>query len=257
MPIALPLFLLGLIVGSFLNVVISRYGTGRGLAGRSACGSCGEKLSPADLVPLLSFLVLRGRCRSCGSRIALSYPAVEFATGALFAALALKGLDPLPFLAAAAAGSLLIVVFVYDLRHRIIPDQFVLLLALPALFVALSERGFVLGLLAGPAVALPLALLAGFSGGRLMGWGDAKLALPLGWLLGLSQGVAALIISFWAGAAIALSALAVERIRGRALFGGGKRLTMKSEVPFAPFLIAGAGAAFFLGIDATDLLGYF
>lgn len=245
-------FILGLIIGSFLNVVIFRYNTGATLRGRSICMSCEKKLCWYELIPLFSFFALGGRCFSCKSRIGAQYPVVEFTTGLLFALLFLKFQNvfysqPLVFFATfiyyAVAFAILIVISTYDLKHKIIPDMLALLFGFLA-FVGLfffSSGGFdphvprLLEFLAGPLVAIPFALIWLISAGTAMGFGDAKLSLGLGWFLGLSMAASGLVVAFWSGAIIGIFLVAFS-----------KKYGIKSEIPFAPFLILGAFLAFFL-----------
>ncbi|MEK7539355.1 MAG: prepilin peptidase [Patescibacteria group bacterium] len=253
-------FLLGLIIGSFLNVVIYRLSTARSLGGRSACMSCQNRLSWSELVPLFSFLGLKGRCRNCQTKISIQYPLVEAITGLIFAALffklsAFNGQDVffifnlsfiLAYIYYATAFSLLVVMAVYDLRHKIIPDTLSLVFSVLA-FVGLfffsnydfsSHIPTILEFSSGVLIALPLAGLWLISSGRWMGLGDAKLALGIGWLLGLSGALSGLVIAFWSGAIIGVALII--------LFKNGKmgKLGMKSEIPFAPFLVFGAFLAF-------------
>jgi prepilin signal peptidase PulO-like enzyme (type II secretory pathway) len=251
--LALIFFGLGLIIGSFLNVVIFRLNTSRTFGGRSACMSCQKKLCWYELVPVLSFLFLRGRCLRCKTKISIQYPVIELLTGMLFAALFLKLENafwsaPLAFMAAyafyTAVFSLLVVVAVYDIKHKIIPDSAALLLAalsfvgmfffniddvrlffphLPTLWQFLS--GFML--------AAPFALLWLVSSGRWMGLGDAKLAVGLGWLLGPSRLLSGAVLSFWVGAVLGIILVAFS-----------KKYKMRSELPFAPYLVLGALLAF-------------
>ncbi|KKU49718.1 MAG: Type 4 prepilin-like protein leader peptide-processing enzyme PilD [Parcubacteria group bacterium GW2011_GWA1_47_10] len=251
--LALIFFGLGLIIGSFLNVVIFRLNTNRSFAGRSACMSCQKKLSWYELIPVLSFLCLRGRCLRCKTKISSQYPVIELVTGVVFAALYLKlegafFLTPFAFVAAyafyAAMFSLLIVVAVYDIKHKIIPDSLAFLLGalafagmfffniddarlfyphLPTLWQFLS--GFIL--------AAPFALLWLVSSGRWMGLGDAKLAVGLGWLLGPSRLLSGAVLSFWVGAILGIILVAFSR-----------KYKMNSELPFAPYLVLGALLAF-------------
>src|SRR3989344_3933149 len=124
-------FLVGLAVGSFLNVLILRTNTGMKLGGRSRCLSCLKKLEWPDLIPVVSYLVIRGRCRHCGSGISIQYPMVEMLTGFVFISLAYF-MNPLAgdaaslirYILASAFFSVLIAISVYDFRHKIIPDQF-------------------------------------------------------------------------------------------------------------------------------------
>jgi prepilin signal peptidase PulO-like enzyme (type II secretory pathway) len=259
---------IGLIVGSFLNVVVCRHGTGRSLSGRSGCLSCGKKLGPLELVPVLSWLAQGGRCRRCGARISWRYPLVELG-GALAFALAYRAhpflaagaaapvVEALAFAAAAASLSALVAIVAYDLRHKIIPDTFSLVLGLAALarIAALGigygapAAAWWLALAAGPVMALPLFLLWAVSRGRWMGLGDPKLALGLGWLVGLSGSLLALFLAFVAGAALGGGAVLWGRLAARR---GG--LAMRSEVPFAPYLALGAAVAFATGWGAPEIM---
>jgi prepilin signal peptidase PulO-like enzyme (type II secretory pathway) len=248
-------FLFGLIIGSFLNVVILRR-CASALGGRSHCMSCRMTIRWYDNIPLLSWLALRGRCRFCKSRISPQYPLVELLTGVLFA---LLGGAPLTYPELAVGFciiALLVAIAVYDLRHTIIPDEWVYPFALFALVFAYLWIGPVGGiplfLLAGPLIALPLFLLWLVSRGAWMGLGDAKLCLGIGWLLGPLYGFYALSFGFILGAFVALCILLplpylVRAARGIVrLSARGTRFTMKSEVPFGPFLIAAALIIWFL-----------
>ncbi len=251
-------FLFGLIIGSFLNVVICRYNARR-FGGRSACMSCQKQLCWHELIPLFSFICQKGRCRGCQGKISWQYPVVEFLTGVIFAALFLK-FQPLFWmgglhfaLSLAYYGSmfsLLMVIAVYDLRHKIIPDKLSLIFAIIAfagLFLfqndifsphwpTLSE------FFAGLAISVPFALVWLLSRGNWMGLGDAKLAVGLGWMLGLSRMLSGVVISFWSGAIIGVILLACSRAH-----------TGKSEVPFAPFLVFGAIIAFLFELHLFPL----
>lgn len=244
-------FLFGAIAGSFINALLSRLGTGKGMGGRSRCMTCGKTLNALDLVPILSFVFLRGRCRHCRSRIAISYALIEILAGALALGVYLTAQGTLEFFSGALIWLILLAIAVYDLRHLIIPDSFVAALcglSLASLFFA--EGSFVLpslwSLAAGPALALPLFLLWLMSRGRWMGLGDPKLMLGLGWFLGAVQGAFALMLAFYIGALVSLVILVATFEKG------GKGLTMKSEVPFGPFLILGAAAVYFT--DITHVL---
>lgn len=276
------IFLFGLAVGSFLNVVICRLETGEDLVRkRSHCPKCGQALRWFDLVPVVSFFFLRARCRYCGQRISWQYPAVELAAGFIFLAAAVLFFPNLTgnFLAADSgffnlAGVIscllwlfinccLLVIFVYDLRHYIIPDS-VLWPAVAAaglyrlweFFYPASGRLLGIGELrpeAGPALFWPV--LAGLAAatffllitlvtrGRGMGLGDAKLAFLMGLVLGWPDILAAVFLAFLGGAAV-----------GVALIAAGRK-TMKSQIPFGPFLIAATLAAWFWGPAWQDFYG--
>src|SRR3989338_1530496 len=260
---ALSVFILGAIVGSFLNVVILRYNTGVSFfSGRSFCPSCGKKLSWYELVPVVSFFALRRKCAGCDSKISWQYPLVEITTGLLFL-LAIFNLQFLIFNIETAMitlyywiiWSILIVISVYDLRHKIIPDLLVFLFAgLSLVFLLLSTwktRFQMWDILAGPLFALPFAALWFFSQGRWMGLGDAKLALGIGWFLGLIKCGSAIILGFWMGAIVGLALIGISKLsiakRFRSNYG------LKSEIPFGPFLILGTIIAFFFNINIFDL----
>lgn len=237
----------GAIIGSFLNVVLLRRGT-KSVRGRSGCFSCGAQIAAYDLIPIVSWIMLRGRCRSCGSAISGQYPLVEAATALLFAAIgAMSGLTLVHQILFCAIASLLILIAAYDTRHTIIPDEWAYgfaLLALASIFTLPRAMPFVEALLAGPIAALPLAMLWLVSRGRWMGFGDVKLALGIGWLLGPVYGLAAVFLSFVLGAIIGVLVLLPLPLYARLLqragiarSAGSASYTMKSEVPFGPFLV--------------------
>lgn len=257
-------FVLGTIIGSFLNVVIYRFGSGFGLSGRSKCLSCGKTLRASMLIPLFSYLFQRGRCAYCGTRISLQYPLVEFATGILFVMalrvnnLTLSLFDPhmfALFLCDLFVWSILIAITVYDLKHKIIPDRLALLFAffsgialclklwwgiLPEHYIPIFDLvPWWIDLAAGPLFAFPFAALWFFSGGRAMGLGDAKLAWSIGWFLGFAKGFSAVILSFWIAFIPSLILLLLPK----------KSFTMKSEIPFAPYLVLGTLAVYYFGVD--------
>lgn len=270
----LSFFILGAIVGSFLNVLVLRYGV-RSLQGRSACLSCGKTLRFFELIPILSFLLQKGRCGSCKVRISLQYPLVEFLTGLIFMCVFWKysSRDLLlhatryTLYADLLFWSLFIAIGVYDLRHKIIPNGLVygaVALALLIFCFRLWQSGFypqwLLDLLGGPFLALPFAMLWFFSRGRAMGLGDAKLLLSFSWLLGFVPALSALFIGFWFGLAAVLVGFLFKAVlpafRGgaySALKSSLRGLTMKTELPLAPFLILGFLVVYLFSIDVTGL----
>ena len=240
--------ILGALIGSFINAASFRYNTGRSVAtGRSRCMRCGHTLTALDLVPLLSYAFLRGRCRYCSSRISLQYPLVE-AAGALLGLLVYV-LHPTPaaFAFWFLVWMVLLFITVYDLRHKIIPW------GLSGALAVLGLAGIWLwgtptweSLVAGPALAAPLLFFSLVSRGAWMGWGDGALELGLGWLLGLTMGFTAFLFAFWIGAIVGIGLLMFSQA-----------VTMKSEVPFAPFLILGAAAAHFCNVDLFSYISLF
>ncbi len=255
------IFLLGAIIGSFLNVLALRYNTGRTIYGRSACSSCSHELSWFELFPLFSFLVLKGHCRFCKSKLSIQYFIVEVLTGIIFVSVFFKSISIYDFLFFALLASIFIVIGIYDIRHTIVPNSLsfsAALLSFSGIFFDFHSLSFVIPtffqLFAGPIVALPLFLLWLVSKGRWMGLGDAKLTLSLGWLLGIQIGLAAILVAFWAGALYGITVLLISYIRRKflscqawksRLFLSHFHHTISSEVPFAPFLLLGFAAGFF------------
>ncbi len=258
----------GAIIGSFLNVVILRYGTGRSVGGRSGCMSCGYKLRWYDLVPIISWLSLGGKCRRCKSKISKQYPLVELGTAIVFGLIAwrilLAGVDAqmgaLIFVWYAIIAALLIVIFVYDMRHKIIPDglsyAFTLMAFAQTLYLLPSHFWQIpsawLNLFSGLIIAAPFFLIWYFSNGRLMGFGDIKLMLGIGWFFGLTNGIFAIMLAFWIGAAFGLGLMLMSRLNKRT-----SRITMKQEIPFAPFLILGILIQFFWPLNLFMLGTFF
>ncbi len=244
----------GLIVGSFLNVLILRYPE-RSLGGRSACMQCGRQIVWYDNVPLISFVLLGGRCRFCHTRISIQYPLVETATALLFAVVAASPVSFAAQLIALPVIALLIAITVYDLYHTIIPDLWVYSFAafsFVALFITPTGTSLLWALLAGPLVALPLFLLWLVSRGTWMGFGDSKLMLGVGWLLGLANGFSALFLAFIAGGAFG-AALLLYSQWGKSRNGSNAGYTMKSEIPFGPFLTAGCLLVWLAGLYGISL----
>jgi leader peptidase (prepilin peptidase)/N-methyltransferase len=235
--IATIIAMLGLVVGSFLNVVVGRLPAHRSLWGpRSACPGCDAVIAWHDNIPILSFVALRGRCRACGMKIAWRYPLIEALTAGLFLlAYALLGLSSALVPALLLLAALVAVTFI-DLEHQIIPD----VITLP---------GIVTGVLANLATgAVPWldavlgAVLAGglffviiMASGGGMGGGDMKLGAMLGAFLGWQLTLVALFLAVVAGGGAAVGILVAKR-KGR-----------KDPIPFGPFLAVGGAAALLWG----------
>src|SRR3989344_8457006 len=231
---------IGTVVGSFLNVIALRYGTNQSpFWGRSFCPVCGRKLSVIDLVPVFSFIFLRGKCGTCRAKISWQYPLVEILTAIIFLFLFKSPL-------ALIAWCVLIVIMIYDWRHKIIPDGLALAFGILALIITIvSNLGSNLfwPLLWGPLFASPFFLFWYFSGGKWMGLGDAKLGLGLCLLLGAFS-VEAILLTFLIGAVVSLLIVGWQSWRK-----SQGRITMKSEVPFAPFLFAATFLVYFFNIS--------
>lgn len=254
--------ILGALIGSFLNVIIYRFHTSLSpLEGRSQCFTCGKVLSWHELIPLLSFFVQRGRCVGCGTRISWQYPLVELLTAGIFVAVVALGKPLLETLYLLAVFSTLLVIAVYDIRHKIIPDTMVLVFALLAFVWFVYVHGYpvafdvpaVWTILAGLLFFFPFWFLWWISEGEWIGLGDGKLALGIGWFLGPALGATALLYAFWMGAAWVLSLMGAQRLLARyAPRYIGLNLTMQSEVPFGPFLIAAVAVVYFTQASLFD-----
>jgi len=240
-------FVFGLIIGSFLNVVILRFNTGMPISrGRSKCFSCGKELAWYELVPLASFVFQKGACGQCGTKISWQYPLVELAGGlaALLAFTSVSGAFEsfslgFAFILLLSLFSFYIVICAYDIRHKVIPDFFsygAALISLCLIAVFYFETGFIdpLTVISGPALFLFYFFFWFISKGTWMGLGDAKLALSVGWALGLFGGIAATLFAFWVGALVSICMmLYLKLVRSRV------SLTMKSAIPFGPFILIG------------------
>lgn len=253
-------FIFGLIIGSFLNVLILRYNTGvSAFKGRSFCFSCGKKLSPLELIPLVSFIIQKGKCQGCQSKISWQYPIVEISTALLFVAVFWKytSLSSSYFniwhlIIGLLTMAVLVFITVYDGKHKIIPDSLIVVFCLLALFkIALDFNHAVGFLLAGPILALPFFLIWLFSKGRFMGLGDPKFMLGIGWFLGPIYGLSAIVLAFWAGAIYGLGLMFLSKFSCY-----GLKINRKTEIPFAPFLVLGFLLVYFFNIDVLGL-GWF
>ena len=242
----------GACVGSFLNVVILRLPKQQALTGRSHCPSCGHQLLWWELFPLVSFLALGGKCSSCKAKISYRYFIIELLTAVLFAAcfLYLQTSQTAGYLMLAKYWFLvavMIVVFAVDLEHYLILDRVIFpsIVIAGVLNLALDfsshsrvfsvSSGFLGGLLAAVLAALPFFLIWYFSGGKFMGFGDVKLAMLLGMLLGLSGVFVCLFVAVMLGGVVGCFLL----------FFAGK--TLKSRLPFGTFLSFSAVFCLFFG----------
>lgn len=250
--------ILGLCVGSFLNVLIDRLPQGERIGGRSRCDYCKRQLAWSDLIPVVSYVVAGGRCRYCKKRVSWYYPLVELLTSGVFVGIFIFSISAeiprLPFdftqgslgmtISAYAIASALIVIFFADLKYHIIPDEatFALIIfsllsifssypphLLPPLHLLLSN------LIGGVSLLLTIYFIFFVTRGRGMGFGDVKLAFAMGFLLGLSGGFLALYIAFVTGGIVGL-ALLLLRKKG-----------LKSKLPFGPFLVLGTAAMLLAG----------
>ena len=233
----------GAAVGSFLNVVVHRLPLGVSLVRpASRCLGCGRRVRPYDNVPVVSWVVLRGRCRDCGMAISVRYPLVELGTAALWCAVALTARDALHLVLGLLLVAALVPVALIDLEHGLIPNR----ITLPAALAAMGA-----GMLLGPG-HLPEQLVAAAAGGgvflgaallspRGMGIGDVKLVAVLGLYLGRAAAPAILI-------ALVLGSVVGGLVVARDGLAHGRR----TALPFGPFLAVGGLAALFVGEMLMD-----
>ena len=235
-------FIFGLVIGSFLNVVICRLANGGSIVlDRSRCPECAHTLSWYELVPVASFAVQRARCRACGEKISWQYPIVELITALLFTFI-------YNFLPAYYYGwemaylffvwASLLVIFIFDLKHYIIPNK----VLYPLTLVVAAHAFFGNGVIATPYAAISAVGAAGFflalyliSWGKWIGFGDVKFGVFMGLFLGFPLIPVAFFFSYLIGAVIG-SVMLIRHFK-----------TFQSEIPFGPFLVLGTFIAYFYG----------
>ena len=235
--------IVGAVVGSFLNVVIHRLPRGESLVHpRSRCPSCGTQIAEYDNVPIVSWLVLRGRCRHCGAPISPRYPVVELLTALTFAAVVLvRGFDndlilELPFVAA------LIALAGIDFDHKLLPNKIVYpVAAYGVIATLLVDRDDLVENLVSGAGAFAFLLVAVIAYPRGMGMGDVKLAGAMGLYLGAAV-IPAMLVAFLSGSVVGLVILAREGAAAR-----------KKAIPFGVFLALGGIVGVLVGPELIDL----
>jgi len=254
------IFLLGTAIGSFLNVLIDRLSKEQSISGRSHCDYCKRTLAWYDLVPLISFILLRGKCRYCKKRLSWQYPIVEMVTGTLFVLMTNDKLQitnqyqitnfqisNLYYLVAyLGIISCLIVVFFSDAKYHIIPDQVQIALLIFSLII-IPEHGFIPQVflqraLAAILVTLPIYFLHFITKGKGMGFGDVKLAFIIGFMFGIKGGLLVLYFAFISGAVVGTILMLLQK-RG-----------LKSKIAFGPFLVLGTITMIFWQTQIFELI---
>ena len=236
-------FLGGTVAGSFISVVAHRVPRGLPIAGpRSECPSCGARIAARDNIPIVSWLLLRGRCRACGTPIPATYPAVEIGLGAAFLATVLVLWDdPTQLALGLVFVSTLAAITLTDLERRIIPNRILLPSAIAGVAIAAIGDPASLGERAVAAAAAGgLLLAAALAYPRGMGMGDVKLAALMGIYLGDSV-APALLVGFLSGALVGLALILKEGAMGR-----------KRAIPFGPFLALGGFVGLLAGGEMID-----
>ncbi len=249
--ISLTLFLFGTVVGSFLNVLIARLPSEERITGRSYCPHCSHQLYSQDLVPLLSFVFLGGKCRYCRKKISWQYPVVEFVTGLSYAAVgflitlgSITEITKLVLMLIIA--SCAIVLFFIDLKHKIVPESVVLVSVCAAFVLQILSKGMLLTVLLsglGAAVFFLIFHIAGgvFSSHGWMGFGDVELAFLVGLVSGWPLVVVSLLFSFLTGALVSITLILKNKNQVKPAD------QLKKTVPFGPFLILGTVTALLFG----------
>ena len=230
----------GLFIGSFLNVCVYRIPSGISIIKPpSSCGSCGHRLSLLkDMLPVLNYIINGGRCRYCGSPYSIQYPLIELLNGVLYVLLYLRYGLTINTVLYCLTASLLIVISLIDLRHKIIPDVLIITGAVIG-FIFIITGNMVLSRLSGAAIGLILFLgIAVIT--NAMGGGDIKLMAVLGLMFGVKGILFITLFSFVTGAIISLILITLK-IKGR-----------KDEIPFGPFISLSALIYMFYGIEIIN-----
>lgn len=237
--------IIGLLVGSFLNVCIYRIPRNKSIVfPPSHCTNCSTRIKPYDLIPVISYIFLKGKCRTCGEKISIKYPIVELITGILFVLTFLKfglSIDLIKFIILI---SILIIVSFIDFEYGIIPGKimiisasFGVILNIISFGLSLSLLTYLYGLLIGGGV---IFLIVVFTGG--MGGGDIQLMAVIGLFLGFAQTILTLLLSFIIGAAVGIILILL------------KKKSRKDSIPFGPWISLAAILSIFLG---ETLIGWY
>ena len=266
------LFVFGTIIGSFTNAQVDRYRSSRIMAKRSKCFQCGQVLGWRQLIPLYSYLIQQGKCSSCYGQIPIKLFMSEFATGVLFSAVLIKYpnlfnnfdiYSLINLLSYLVIISLMMAIVLTDLKDFTIPHQ----LSLSLIFISLLLLFFnsfiannfnlaipnLMDLWAGPILAGFFWFIWLITGGQGMGFADGTLALSIGWLLGLWPGISAVLYAFWVGTIISVSILLWQKYMPRHKSKNlptnhHQTLTMKSAIPFGPYLVMGFCLVFIFNV---------
>ncbi len=257
----IPIFVTGLSIGSFINVLIDRWPQNKSpFKGRSVCDHCGKTLGVWDLIPVFSYISLGGRCRYCHKKLSWQYPIIEIFTGFMFLGLFyyvfsspdlglntdLPMVSKLYYLSLLLVFSALLVIFVSDMKYQVIPDEALVILFFGSLIIwftkDLSAIQIVNHLLAGFVAAGFLGSVHLLTKGRGMGMGDVKYGLLMGIFLGTVGTLVAMYLAFLTGGVVSMILII------------SKRKKLSAKIAFGPFLVIGTVLAFFKG--ATWLNGF-
>jgi leader peptidase (prepilin peptidase)/N-methyltransferase len=238
------LFIMGTFIGSVLGVLVDRLPKNKSILGRSHCDYCKKTLSPLDLVPIISYFVLQGKCRYCKKPLSIFYPSIEIITGLIFvfSYLASQG-EVLQTVYYLIITSGLIVIFFADLKHGIIPDKVLLVLFTASLIYLLPKENLLNNIISAFIALGFFLMLFVITKGRGMGAGDVKFAAVLGFILGIPGIILSLYLSFLTGsiASIILVLWGKKKLRG-------------DTISFGPFMVIGTFLSMFFSKNIMPLL---
>lgn len=236
------IFLFGIIIGSFLNVCIYRIPAGKSIVNPpSSCGSCGVKLNYIDMIPVINYIINKGKCRYCGEKYSLQYPAIELLNGILYLTLYTKYGINVYFIVYSLLSSILIIISFIDYRYKIIPDRVIIAGFICSIILNIVHYNIILdkflGMLIGFGIFMLIAVVT-----NAMGGGDIKLMALLGFIFGINGVLFITAACFILGAIISILLL-ILKIKGR-----------KDEIPFGPFISI---AALLYMLYGDLILGYY
>lgn len=270
------IFIFGLLIGSFINSFLWRYQNKVSFSGRSICPNCKKTIKWYDNIPLLSYLILGGKCRNCHKRISIQYPIVEVVTGLVFLITGvawqiiylphdsffnlISNFDSsyqatIILFVMLAISAVLILISVYDIQTKEIPDSFnvtygiLAVIYIGTLFVqgGISERQLIFHIITGVLLFLSFWALVYFSKETWMGGGDAKFVLAMGFLLGPLFSLWGILIASLVGSVYGLSMIYFSKESK-----GSRKMSLKSQVPFGPFLALGSWLILLFGSQILD-----
>lgn len=240
-------FVFGAIFGSFFSVVSYRLIRNMTwVSGRSVCPKCKKQINWYDNFPIISYILLGGKCRNCNKPISIRYPLIELFSGLGFAYMASRLIsEPLTLLYSLIVFSILAIIFIIDFEHKIIPDSLVFVgIATSVIFNLLTNLPLFPAIFAGLVCSFVLLLIHILTKGRGMGLGDVKFAVWGGMLVGLDLSLIWLFLAFLTGGIAGIILIL------------GKKAGLKDEIAFGPFLILAIGLTFILGDKFLMFLGF-
>ena len=238
-------FIIGLCIGSFANVLIDRWSNDQSINGRSHCDYCKKLLSPLDLIPVFSYFYLRGKCRYCKGKLSLFYPFVELLTAVIFVLswTYLPGniFEKILYL---GISTCMVVIFFSDLKYQLISEKILLAMTLFSTIFLLKNPLDHVEAAAG--LSLLIYLIYFFTKGKGIGFGDVELAFVMGWFLGVRMGFISLYLSFLIGGLFAIIFVVYSKLAKTK-----NKKIMKTKIAFGPFMISAIFLAMFFEKQLT------